>query len=169
MSVSSQPGSENIPPSREDDPVVALGAKTAGHDPYAAFRSRAYSFSSAGNLLSIIGRQMLAVSVEWEIYARTHFGHRARPGWTRHCRPGGRVFASGRASGRSLQPSQYHSSHPDIQRDRFARARPCVVAARLSIPAVWPIPQARSFCFQRSRVFLKSTTRPIGSTIRPSR
>jgi MFS family permease len=42
------------------------------HDPYAAFRSRAYSFFSAGNLLSIIGRQMLAVAVEWEIYARTH-------------------------------------------------------------------------------------------------
>ena len=42
------------------------------HDPYAAFRSRAYSLFSAGNLLSIIGRQMLAVAVEWEIYARTH-------------------------------------------------------------------------------------------------
>src|SRR3954452_19202208 len=44
----------------------------AAHDPYAAFRSRAYSFFSAGNLLSVIGRQMLAVAVEWEIYARTH-------------------------------------------------------------------------------------------------
>ncbi len=42
------------------------------HDPYAAFRARAYSLFSAGNLLSIIGRQMLAVAVEWEIYARTH-------------------------------------------------------------------------------------------------
>ncbi len=42
------------------------------HDPYAAFRSSAYSFFTAGNLLSIIGRQMLAVAVEWEIYARTH-------------------------------------------------------------------------------------------------
>jgi MFS family permease len=42
------------------------------HDPYAAFRSRGFSFFTAGNLLSIVGRQMLAVAVEWEIYARTH-------------------------------------------------------------------------------------------------
>ena len=45
---------------------------TAAHDPYAAFRSRGFSFFTAGNLLSIIGRQMLAVAVEWEIYNRTH-------------------------------------------------------------------------------------------------
>jgi MFS family permease len=42
------------------------------HDPYAAFRSRGFSLFTAGNLLSIIGRQMLAVAVEWEVYARTH-------------------------------------------------------------------------------------------------
>src|ERR1051326_7801618 len=42
------------------------------HDPYAAFRSRGFSFFTSGNLLSIIGRQMLAVAVEWEIYRRTH-------------------------------------------------------------------------------------------------
>ena len=42
------------------------------HDPYAAFRSRGYSLFTIGNLLSVIGRQMLAVAVEWEIYARTH-------------------------------------------------------------------------------------------------
>jgi MFS family permease len=42
------------------------------HDPYAAFRSRGFSYFTAGNLLSIIGRQMLAVAVEWEIYRRTH-------------------------------------------------------------------------------------------------
>ena len=45
---------------------------TPPHDPYAAFRSRGFSFFTAGNLLSIIGRQMLAVAVEWEIYRRTH-------------------------------------------------------------------------------------------------
>lgn len=50
----------------------SLGARALVHDPYAAFRFRAYSFFAAGNLLSIIGRQMLAVAVEWEIYARTH-------------------------------------------------------------------------------------------------
>src|SRR5919108_6003181 len=42
------------------------------HDPYAAFRSRGFRFFTTGNLLSILGRQMLAVAVEWEIYARTH-------------------------------------------------------------------------------------------------
>src|SRR5436309_4468293 len=48
------------------------GTIVPGHDPYAAFRSRGFSFFTAGNLLSIMGRQMLAVAVEWEIYARTH-------------------------------------------------------------------------------------------------
>ncbi len=42
------------------------------HDPYAAFRSRGFRFFTSGNLLSIIGRQMLAVAVEWEIYRRSH-------------------------------------------------------------------------------------------------
>src|SRR5438045_3729337 len=42
------------------------------HDPYAAFRSGDFSLFTAGNLLSITGRLMLAVAVEWEIYARTH-------------------------------------------------------------------------------------------------
>jgi MFS family permease len=42
------------------------------HDPYAAFRFRAFGFFTGGNMLSILGRQMLAVAVEWEIYARTH-------------------------------------------------------------------------------------------------
>ena len=42
------------------------------HDPYAAFRSRDFRFFTSGNLLSLFGRQMLAVAVEWEIYRRTH-------------------------------------------------------------------------------------------------
>src|SRR5213083_2095352 len=42
------------------------------HDPYAAFRFRGFRLFTAGNLLSIIGRQMLAIAVEWELYARTH-------------------------------------------------------------------------------------------------
>ena len=50
-------------------PVVPPGPK---HDPYAAFRSRGYTLFTIGNLLSVIGRQMLAVAVDWEIYARTH-------------------------------------------------------------------------------------------------
>src|SRR5947209_13293310 len=34
------------------------------HDPYAAFRSRGFRFFTSGNLLSILGRQMLARSEE---------------------------------------------------------------------------------------------------------
>src|SRR5438445_4958669 len=42
------------------------------HDPYAAFRFGDFSLFTVGNLLSITGRLMLAVAVEWEVYARTH-------------------------------------------------------------------------------------------------
>jgi MFS family permease len=42
------------------------------HDPYAAFRFGGFRLFTAGNLLSITGRLMLAVAVEWELYARTH-------------------------------------------------------------------------------------------------
>ncbi len=61
-------------PPRGPRPAIPtpLVPATPKHDPYAAFRSRGFSFFTAGNLLSIIGRQMLAVAVEWEMYARTH-------------------------------------------------------------------------------------------------
>ena len=42
------------------------------HDPYAAFRILGFSLYSLGNLISVIGRQMLVVAIEWEIYQRTH-------------------------------------------------------------------------------------------------
>ena len=42
------------------------------HDPYSAFRFSGFSFYAAGNLISVIGRQMLTIAVEWEIYARTN-------------------------------------------------------------------------------------------------
>src|SRR5215212_2878997 len=51
-------------------PPVETTPKT--HDPYAAFRFGDFALFTAGNLLSITGRLMLAVAVEWEIYARTH-------------------------------------------------------------------------------------------------
>jgi len=64
------------PPEYDDPPIGQRPVITASglprHDPYAAFRSRGFSYFTSGNLLSIIGRQMLAVAVEWEIYARTH-------------------------------------------------------------------------------------------------
>jgi MFS family permease len=42
------------------------------HDPYAAFRYVGFSFYTTGNLISVIGRLMFIVAVEWEMYARTH-------------------------------------------------------------------------------------------------
>src|SRR5262252_4220168 len=55
-------------------PAVPLPIESAPpvHDPYAAFRFGDFSLFTVGNLLSITGRLMLAVAVEWEIYARTH-------------------------------------------------------------------------------------------------
>ncbi|HEY1769832.1 MAG TPA: MFS transporter [Chthoniobacterales bacterium] len=41
-------------------------------DPYAAFRFRSFVFYTIGNFVSIAGRQMLTVALEWEVYARTH-------------------------------------------------------------------------------------------------
>ena len=38
---------------------------------YSAFRSRSFRFFLAGNFLSVIGRQMLSVTVGWEVYRRT--------------------------------------------------------------------------------------------------
>ena len=49
-----------------------LQVERRAHDPYAAFRFGDFSLFTAGNLLSITGRLMLAVAVEWELYARTH-------------------------------------------------------------------------------------------------
>jgi len=55
-------------------PAVPIPIEPAArsHDPYAAFRFADFSLFTAGNLLSITGRLMLAVAVEWEVYARTH-------------------------------------------------------------------------------------------------
>jgi MFS family permease len=52
------------PPSAEGSPAL--------RDPYAAFRFRAYAFYALGNFIAITGRQMLTISIEWEVYARTH-------------------------------------------------------------------------------------------------
>jgi MFS family permease len=46
--------------------------RPAKHDPYAAFRFSAFCFYTAGNLVSVIGRLMFIVAVEWEMYRRTH-------------------------------------------------------------------------------------------------
>src|SRR5437764_13662952 len=70
---------EPIDPSsfRSPDPQrpavpLSIEREPRSHDPYAAFRFGDFSLFTAGNLLSITGRLMLAVAVEWEVYARTH-------------------------------------------------------------------------------------------------
>lgn len=68
------PDSADTSSYRSPDPQHPAGPLSARrrHDPYAAFRFGDFSLFTAGNLLSITGRLMLAVAVEWEIYARTH-------------------------------------------------------------------------------------------------
>jgi MFS family permease len=69
---------ETPPPyeaARAERPTTAEGTlkrPSGKHDPYAAFRFPAFGFYTSGNLISVIGRLMLMVSIEWEIYARTH-------------------------------------------------------------------------------------------------
>jgi MFS family permease len=42
------------------------------HDPYEAFRFRDYRFYAVGNFLSVMGRQMVGVTIGLEVYRRTH-------------------------------------------------------------------------------------------------
>jgi MFS family permease len=73
MSGANDPPPQGYESPRGQRPSITAPLKPKGpHDPYAAFRFRGFRFFTAGNLLSIIGRQMLAVAVEWEMYARTH-------------------------------------------------------------------------------------------------
>jgi MFS family permease len=57
----------------EDDLECELpgGSRSAGHDPYAALRDRQYRLYVSGYIVSVIGRQMLAVAIGWELYERT--------------------------------------------------------------------------------------------------
>src|SRR5260370_10619910 len=66
------PNEYELPIGQRPEITGAVVPSVPRHDPYAAFRSRGFRFFPTGNLLSILGRQMLAVAVEWEIYRRTH-------------------------------------------------------------------------------------------------
>ena len=72
MPHSIDPGSYRSPDQQRPAVPLPIETKSRTHDPYAAFRFGDFSLFTAGNLLSITGRLMLAVAVEWEIYARTH-------------------------------------------------------------------------------------------------
>ena len=56
----------------DEAPPVAPPVALTSHDPYAAFRFASFNLYMTGNFLAFVGRQMLAVAVEWEIYRRTH-------------------------------------------------------------------------------------------------
>src|SRR5207245_11501500 len=66
------PSSHRSPDPQRPAVPLPIGSAPPTHDPYAAFRFGDFSLFTAGNLLSITGRLMLAVVVEWEVYARTH-------------------------------------------------------------------------------------------------
>src|SRR5256885_14034533 len=72
MPHSIDPGSYRSPDPQRPTVPLPIETEPRTHDPYAAFRFGDFSLFTAGNLLSITGRLMLAVAVEWEIYARTH-------------------------------------------------------------------------------------------------
>src|SRR5882762_7653947 len=66
------PGSYQSPEGERPAVPAPIDLERRAHDPYAAFRFGDFSLFTGGNLLSITGRLMLAVAVEWEVYARTH-------------------------------------------------------------------------------------------------
>ena len=72
MPHSADPSSHRSPDPQRPAVPLPIGSASPTHDPYAAFRFGDFALFTAGNLLSITGRLMLAVAVEWEIYARTH-------------------------------------------------------------------------------------------------
>src|ERR1700756_1363285 len=72
MPRSIDPMSYELPEGERPAVTTPVELDRRAHDPYAAFRSGDFSLFTAGNLLSITGRLMLAVAVEWEVYARTH-------------------------------------------------------------------------------------------------
>src|SRR5437868_13637088 len=66
------PGSYQSPEGERPAISTPIELAPRTHDPYAAFRFGDFSLFTALNLLSITGRLMLAVGVEWEVYACAH-------------------------------------------------------------------------------------------------
>ncbi|HEY5036150.1 MAG TPA: MFS transporter [Chthoniobacterales bacterium] len=59
-------------PARKPYAPPPAARSVPAHDPYAAFRFVSFVFYTLGNFISITGRQMLTVALEWEVYARSH-------------------------------------------------------------------------------------------------
>src|SRR6266571_1530589 len=72
MPRSIDPRSYETPDRHRPAVPLPVDRRARAHDPYAAFRFGDFVRFTGGNLLSITGRLMLAVAVEWELYARTH-------------------------------------------------------------------------------------------------
>src|SRR6476620_10842827 len=71
-SSASRPAYEAARAQRATTAEGTLERPQARHDPYAAFRYSGFLFYTTGNLISVIGRLMFIVAVEWEMYGRTH-------------------------------------------------------------------------------------------------
>ena len=67
-----QPGYEPPTVRRPTSAEGSLEQQPEKHDPYSAFRHLGFSLYSTGNFISVIGRLMLFVAVEWEVYERTN-------------------------------------------------------------------------------------------------
>src|SRR2546425_8405613 len=72
MPRSIDPGSYESPEGEPPSVSQPIEWERRPHDPFAVFRFGEFSLFTAVNFLSITGRQMLAIAVEWELYARTH-------------------------------------------------------------------------------------------------
>jgi MFS family permease len=72
MSEPIDPSSYRSPDPQRPSVPLPVETEPRAHDPYAAFRFGDFVLFTGGNLLSITGRLMLAVAVEWEIYGLTH-------------------------------------------------------------------------------------------------
>jgi hypothetical protein len=107
------------------------------HDPYAAFRFVGFALYTAGNFISIAGRQMLTIAIEWEVYARTHSATALGPGRLGRGGTNRRAFLAGRASRRSFQSQNDHSLVASGQRALF-RSLALISWNHLAIPR-WPI------------------------------
>ena len=65
MPHSIDPGSYRSPDRQRPAVPLPIETEPRTHDPYAAFRFGDFALFTGGNLLSITGRLMLAVAVEW--------------------------------------------------------------------------------------------------------
>src|SRR5208283_148408 len=59
--------SEIEPPENLPSPPIPTG----GDHPYAIFRNRDFAFYLIGRLVALLGQQMFAMAIGWELYERT--------------------------------------------------------------------------------------------------